>query len=786
MEYFASLHYLYRQSWVRMVRLLVLLGLSGFVLLHIQNFASVKLLLFILSLFFINEVFISFSLSRKMPLYKISEEKDTLHSITLEAMETLLPSSTKVSLTRLLKYPQIEFLLGKAIIQKEEIPLTDIDKNVLLAEARKHAETVKGAYVTTIDLVIAYLLLTEDKTKVLFNKKIKKEDLENIAYWTHLHFPEEEQEKKTRVTFWGEGIGQSFVSGWTLETKRYTQDFSSLALHKKPLHVEREKEYRFLTETLSKKENNNVILTGEVGAGKESLVEALAVDSFMGRLNPSLNYKRVLELLVGSLLAGVMTKGELQERLEAILQEVSHAGNIILYIPEFQSVLGSSSFGVDISDVLIQYLRNGKIPIIGTMTAANYKSFMEKSTLREMFEVITLPEPDKKQAMQMLLQKVFEIEEKYQVHISYQAVVTAVDLAGKYVVDTVLPGNAVILLEDTANAIVNKRKAMVASEDVIEKVESKTNIHVGVPKKAEKDLLLHLEEKMHERVIGQDGAIIAVAEALRRLRAGIATTNKPISFLFLGPTGVGKTETAKALAALYFGKEQSMLRFDMSEYSDPTAVMKLLGAPGTSQRGELTEAVHDNPFSLILLDEFEKANEEVLNLFLQVLEDGRLTDGQGKTVSFASTIIIATSNAASELIREAVKKGITIDHTFQSKLLEFLQQKAVFKPELLNRFDAIVAFRNLEEKEIEQVVNLLLAETVKKLAQQDITLTYTSAVVDAVATQGYDPSFGARPLRRFIQDKIEDMLAKKMLQESLSRGARVTLSVNSSGSIIVG
>ena len=787
MEYFASLYYFYTQPIVKTFRVIGMVVLTLGILFTYQHLPQAKFVLFILSLFLMNEIFIIFSIARKIPTKKVHESSATpTESFTLEATESMLAPSVQTTITRLIGFPQIQFFLEKAGISFADIQYVEVDKKTFLSESLNMAKTMNGIYVTTIDLFVTYLLLSEDVTKLLFTKKLKKDDVMHIAYWTRLHFASEEREKITRVTFWGEGIGQSFISGWTVETKKFTQDFSSMVVNKHPLVTQRQKEYTQLLETLSKKENNNVILAGEVGAGKESLVEALAVNSFMGSLSPALNFKRLLELLVGTLLAGVMTKGELQERLETILQEVSHAGDIILYIPEFQNILGSSSFGMDISDVLVPYLRNGKMPIIGTMTASNYKQFMERNTLREMFEVISLSEPDKKQAMQMLLEKVFEIEEKYQVSISYAAVVSAVDLAGKYVLDTVLPGNAVILLEDVANMAVNKKKKLVTSDDVIEKVENKTNIHVGVPKKEEKDLLLHLEEKMHQRVIGQDGAISAVAEALRRLRAGIATSNKPISFLFLGPTGVGKTETAKALASLYFGREESMLRFDMSEYSDATAVMKLLGTPGTFQRGELTEAVHDNPFSLILFDEFEKANPEVLNLFLQILEDGRLTDSQGKTVSFANAVIIATSNAASELIREAVAQGTKIDTSFQSKLLEYLQQQAVFKPELLNRFDGIVAFKSLADSEVKQVAELLLKETVAKLDKQDITLAFDTSLVDFIARQGYDPSFGARPLRRFIQDKIEDTLARKMLEGTLQRGAKARVSVDPSGQIIVG
>ncbi|HEX7041987.1 MAG TPA: ATP-dependent Clp protease ATP-binding subunit [Patescibacteria group bacterium] len=784
MEYFATLNSFYKNSFIRLLRLFIFLILSIVVIVNLQNLTQAKLVLFGLSLFFMNEIFVDFFISRKMPNKKVSDPNvKSSDCLTLSSTEVMQQGSTNGIVQSLLSLPQIQFLTQKATISTNEIKAINLDKKEILENALKVSGDLKGKYITTIDIFVAYLLLSEEKTKLLFGKKLKIEDLLQIAYWTRLHFPNEENEIKTRANFWGEGFGEAFVSGWTLETGKYTEDFTSLVINNRPFVPGRENEYREFLEVLSKKEGNNVILTGEVGAGKETFVEALAIDSFAGKLQEELNYKKVLELLIGALLAGVTTRGELEERLEAILQEVSHSGNIILYIPDFQSVLGSSSFGLDISDILIPYLRNGKMPIIGTMTAGNYKLFMENNTLKELFTVISLPEPDRTLTMQMLFEKVFSIEQKYKVALSYQAIISAVDLAGKYVPDTVLPGNAVILLEDVANSAVSRNKDIVLSEDVIDKVEGRTHIHVGSPKKEEKDLLLHLEENLHKRIVGQDGAIQAVAQALRRLRSGIANTNKPISFLFLGPTGVGKTETAKALSDIYFGSEGNMLRFDMSEYSDATGVMKLLGTPSTEKRGELTEAVHDHPFSLILLDEFEKASPEVLNLFLQVLEDGRLTDNLGKTVSFANTIIIATSNAASELIREAVSNGLKVDSSFQSKLLEYLQQKAVFKPELLNRFDAIVAFKSLNEEEVKKVVGIMLFETEEKLKKQDITLNFDERLVSEIAQKGYDPSFGARPLRRFIQDNIEDMLAKQILDGTLQRGAKVNIGIDESGKI---
>ena len=325
-------------------------------------------------------------------------------------------------------------------------------------------------------------------------------------------------------------------------------------------------------------------------------------------------------------------------------------------------------------------------------------------------------------------------------------------------------------------------KSIVEEKDVIEKVEEKTHIAVGKPGKEEKKLLLNLEEEIHKRLIDQEQAVNSIAQALRRLRAGLSEDGRPISFLFLGPTGVGKTETSKALARLYFGGESSMIRLDMSEYSEGGSLKKLLGPMRGEEEsgGELTDKILDNPFSLVLLDEFEKASPDILNLFLQVLDDGRLTDNKGRTVSFADSIIIATSNAASEFIREEVNKGTAIDKKFGQQLLEFLQTKGIFKPELLNRFDGIIVFKPLGENEIEEITKILLKELSDKMLEQDITISFDESLIDKIIKEGFDEQFGARPIRRYIQDNVEDQIAQKILKDEIKRGDKIQLTVNNS------
>lgn len=680
---------------------------------------------------------------------------------------------SKKSATELIKSflqrNDVQFLLQKADISKEDVRLIEIPKENF------------SKSVNEIDFFVDYLLLTEEKTKLLFQKNLKKEDLLTISHWAKSMFPGEEFNKPFRVKFAGGGIGEDWVFGWTIETKKYMVDLTSDVLKKKPMLLGRQEEYKETIEGLYK--NKSILFVGEPGSGKTSLIEALAYKSFTGELKGNLYHQRFFELLVDTLIAGAQNQGELQSRIDSIIQEVMHANNIIIFIPNIENILGSKTFNLDLSGLIIPYLKRGNIRIIATISPSSYKKFVQPlQTLLDVFEVIKFDEPNIETSFQMLLEKTLEIEKKNNVSISYRATVAALNLAEKYLQNRVKPGNCVKLLEDTATEVFLNGKKIVEEQDVIEKVESKTKILVGIPGSKEKETLLHLEDGMHKYIVNQKGAIFAVSEALRRIRSGLSTEEKPISFLFLGPTGVGKTKTAKTLASLYFG-EDKMIRFDMSEYSIDESVKRLLG--GLAEEEGLTDKVYNHPFSLILLDEFEKAASSIRDLFLQVLDDGRLTDNKGRAVSFINTIIIATSNAASEFIREEVKKGTAIDKNFNSKLLEFLQEKGIFKPELLNRFDDIIVFKPLGRDEIIKITKLILNGLAKKLLEKDIVVTFDNKVIEKIVKEGFDEQFGARPIRRFVQDNIEDLIAQKMLKDEIKRGNKILFATDEANTITV-
>lgn len=673
--------------------------------------------------------------------------------------------STPEVVKNLLTRKDVLFVLNKAEIKKPEVQIINISKTILF-------NSVVGK--TPLDVFKTYLISTEEKTKLLFNKQLKVHDLENIITFAKSVFPD--IRKPCRVNFWGEGIGESWVSGWTLETSKYMIDITSEAVNKKPMLYGRDEEYKEAIEALS--ENKSCLLVGEPGSGRGSFVRGLAYESFAGNLKGNLRHQRFFELLADALLAGAQNQGQLEERLKNVIEEISHAGNVIIYIPSFENITGASTFNTDLSGALIPYLQRGIIRMIANITPASYKRFVEpKHTFSSVFEFIKFEEPGRETTFQMLLRKSLEIEGKNKVTISYKAIVAALNYARKYLQDRVLPGAAVVLLDDTANSINLKGKKIVEEQDVIDKVENKTKILVGKPKEKEKELLLNLEAKLHNKIIGQNEAIFEVSESLRRLRSGLGNTQKPISFLFLGPTGVGKTATAKAISDIYYGGENKMVRLDMSEYSTDDSVKRFLG--GTVDAKGLTGMVSENPYSLVLLDEFEKSNLKIFDLFLQVLDDGRLTDNAGKTVSFADNIIIATSNAASEYIREEVNKGTVIDKNFQKNLLEHLQSKGIFRPEFLNRFDGIVVFKPLGKEEILKVIKLMLIDLSKKLSEKDIEINFDDKIVAKIADEGFDQEFGARPLQRFIQDNIEDQIAQKILRDEIKRGNKVSLSVDS-------
>lgn len=799
MDYhFIKFYLFYHKSWVRVFRILAPSILALAIIFKFFSHSSPVILLGIFNIFVMAELFYRYKINLIKPKKTVWEVdvQDILQAMTLPALSATVASSSSYAVVKkLLSYPQVIFFLERAVIYPQDLIDADLGNASLSEEAYRLAKLRNGLFITAPDLLASYLLLSEEKTNLLFNKKLKEKDVLAILSWTRLVFSQEEEQKNLHVDGNGGGIGQFLVMGWTPETKNYTRNFTNSLREEDVSIVGREKEYELMIEILLKQENNNLVLVGEAGVGKEQLVKKLALDSYSGRINNRLAYKTVLELLVGPLISGVTSQGDLESRIEAIIAEVSHAQNIILYVPNLENIVGGGSFSLDLSGALSPYIKNGTLPIIASMTNSAYKTYFEKSSLNQSFSTINVPEIGEDIAQLMVMEKTPELENQSEIIITYSALVESVKYADRYTKSMVLPGSSLTLLSDAISGVLlgetliypKTKKKLLDGDTVVRLVEQKIKIVLSEPTQKEKDLLLNLEVVLHRRVIGQDTAIRVVSEAMRRLRAGIEDRKRPISFLFLGPTGVGKTETAKALADTYFGGEKSLVRFDMSEYASEEDQVRLLGSlPGRGEdRGELTEEIRDHPYSLVLLDEFEKAHRSIRDLFLQIFEDGRLTDNKGRTVSFINTIIIATSNAGSDFIHKAIGSSKLLDKQFDAGLLEYLQVQHIFRPELLNRFDAIVTFRPLTEEEVKSITSLLMGELKKKLMEKDIILEIDDPVIEKVSQEAYSKEMGARPIRRYIQDNIESLISQEILSGSTARGTSMRVTVGDSEFVLL-
>ena len=637
------------------------------------------------------------------------------------------------------------------------------------------------------------------------------------------------------------------------ELEKYSRDLTAAA-EKNELDpvIGRETEIQRIIQILIRRTKNNPVLIGEPGVGKSAVAEGLAQRIIQGNVPELLAGKRVMSLDIGSMVAGTKYRGEFEERLKNVMDELHKAGNVLLFIDEIHTIIGAGATegSLDAANILKPALSRGEIQCIGATTLDEYRKHIEKdAALERRFQPVVVGEPTAEETLSILYGLRDRYEAHHKVRITDEALAAAVKLSDRYIPDRYLPDKAIDLMDEAASrvriqactappdvreqekrleaVVIEKKEAIshqdfekaaalrdqernlnreieekraewnraqstardtVTEEDIAQVVSQWTGIPVSRMTEQEAQRLVRLEETLHQRLIGQEEAVSAVARAIRRARAGLKDPKRPIgSFIFLGPTGVGKTELCRALGEAMFGDEDSVIRLDMSEYMEKHTVSRLVGSPpgyvGYEEGGQLTEAVRRKPYSVVLLDEVEKAHPDVFNMLLQILEDGRLTDNTGRVVSFKNTILVMTSNAGAHVIGSGRAMGFGASQKTETRDYEAMKEsvmkevKELFRPEFINRVDEQIVFHSLTEEEIRRITELMLKQVADRLREQEILLTWDSKVTDKLAKEGYDPKFGARPLRRLIQRTVEDTMSEELLQGHVQLGQEIRLTV---------
>ena len=745
---------------------------------------------------------------------------------------------------------EIEHIVGYGNLQRRGadtyLPYSPRTRYVL-ERAREHAKLFNVEKVGTEHILLA--LLEDDRTissRILAALNIDLRKVKNITYRTM--GVDATTANRTRKKL---ALSEKKQDNGTPTLDELARDLTEMVRKDQidPV-VGRDNEIKRVVQILSRRTKNNPVLLGEPGVGKTAVAEGFSQKIVNGEVPDNLKNKRVMMLDMGSLVAGTKYRGEFEDRLKKIIEEIREDGNVILFIDEMHTLIGAGGAegAIDASNILKPALARGEVQVIGATTLNEYQKYVEAdAALERRFASVTINEPTPEVALTILKGLRPKYEKHHQLQITDEALESAVKLSKRYIASRFLPDKAIDLMDEAAARVrinnaqkvdkvsaikkklselsqekteallkedfekaaeirneelkiqeklekqiqrdkdeenSNNYRVKVTAEDIAEVVSEWTGVPVTQINRSEGDRLIRLEKILHNRVIGQDEAVKAVSKAIRRARSGLKDPTRPIgSFMFLGPTGVGKTELAKALAEAMFGSEDSMIRIDMSEYMEKYTTSRLIGSPpgyvGYDEGGQLTEKVRNNPYSVVLLDEVEKAHNDVFNILLQVLDDGFLTDSKGRKVDFRNTIIIMTSNLGATALRDEKSVGfgakdVSDDYeAMAAKVREIL--KKTFRPEFLNRLDETVVFHSLNKEEIHQIVKLMAKNIIDRIKEQNINLKITPAAIDIVAEAGFDAEYGARPIRRVLQDKIEDLLSEELLAGNIETGATVTI-----------
>ena len=741
-----------------------------------------------------------------------------------------------------------ELIAPSEVLAAEKAPEYSPRAMRVLEKSVQEAENQKEAQAGTEHLLVAMLKETDCvATRLLYTMGVNIQKL-YVAVLTAMGI-----ENPTAEELQGGRNQKTQKSGAATPTlDQYSRDLTVMAAEGKldPV-VGRDREITRLIQILSRRSKNNPCLVGEPGVGKTAIVEGLAQRIVSGLVPDSVRDKRVVVLDMSGMVAGSKYRGEFEERIRKVIDEVRVNQGILLFIDELHTIIGAGGAegALDASNILKPSLSRGEIQLIGATTLEEYRKYIEKdAALERRFQPVTVEEPTEQEALEILKGLRPYYEKHHGVRIEDEALEAAVRMSVRYINDRFLPDKAIDIIDEAASKVQlgsyrsapeiealeikirellnqkeeaikladlsmakriqqeqneaeeqiekyrkkevrrNKRKNLTVNENSVADIVSDwTKIPVKRLTEGETKRLAALEKELHKRVIGQEEAVKAVAQAVKRGRVGLKDPNRPIgSFLFLGPTGVGKTELSKALAEAVFGSEQAMIRVDMSEYMEKHSVSKMIGSPpgyvGYEEGGQLSDKVRRNPYSVVLFDEIEKAHPDVFNILLQVLDDGQITDSKGRKVSFKNTIIIMTSNAGANRIIDPKHLGFSRDITekqdYEKMKASVMEEvKLMFKPEFINRIDEIIVFHALTEKEVKSIVNIMLRNLAKQVKEQmNIELKYTETLKSALAKESYDKKYGARPLRRMIQNKIEDNLAEEILAEKVKQGDKVTVS----------